>query len=245
MATPSALFLAAGKSTRIHPVTKGKPKPLLEIEGDPIIARNLRWLAAEGLRELYVNLHYEPDQIRGFVGDGSAFGVQVTYSEEPDILGTAGAVKNLEASFAKGPFMVIYGDNLMSFDLEALRKTHADSGATVTIALFDRNRHPHTGIAGGRVQMQGDGRITAFIEGATDDVSSLVNAGVYICEPEVLDHIPPATFYDFGKEVFPALLEAGRPLQGHLISDYCLGIDTPQTYETALELIRSGQVSLR
>ena len=241
---PKALLLAAGKSTRIHPVTKGLPKPLLEIDGEPIIFRNLRWLASQGIEDVFVNLHYRPDDIRAAVGDGARFGVRVTYSPEEAILGTAGAAKNLEAQLGD-PFLVVYGDNLLSTDLGAMRRAHAETGATVTIALFDRERHPHTGIAGGRVRCDADGRITAFVEGASDEVSSLVNAGVYVVDAEAMARAPVDTFFDFGKDMFPQMLAEGVHLHGHQISEYCLGIDTPESHTVALELIASGRVKLR
>lgn len=237
-----ALVLAAGKSTRIHPVSQGLPKPLIQVAGETILARNLRWLARQGVTEAWINLHYQPEVIRAAVGDGAQFGLRIQYSEEPEILGTAGAVKKLESVW-DGPFVVLYGDNLISTDLAQMEAAHRKSGALCTVALFDRNLHPHTGIAGGRVRLQGE-RIVAFLEGVADEVSPLVNAGVYVVEPALLAQIPPATFYDFGKDVFPALLEANRPLWGHLISGYCLGIDTPESYQRALELIADKKVEL-
>ena len=242
---PRVLLLAAGKSTRIHSVTKGGPKPLLEIDGDPIIHRNLRWLASQGLTDVYVNLHYKPDEIRAAVGDGSRFGVKVTYSPEEEILGTAGAVKNLAEELGDDTFVVVYGDNLLCTDLDAFERFHRARGGDVSIALFDRNTHPHTGIAGGRVVIGENGRVERFAEGAGDEVSPLVNAGVYFVEPSVLTTIPASTFYDFGKDVFPDLLGRDRPLYGHLITGYCLGIDTPETHERALALIRDGKVNLQ
>ncbi|MEQ9496639.1 MAG: nucleotidyltransferase family protein [Deltaproteobacteria bacterium] len=239
------LLLAAGKSTRIHAVTKGGPKPLLEIDGDPIIFRNLRWLASQGYEEIFVNLHYKADLIREAVGDGSKFGVSITYSVEDEILGTAGAVKNLAAELGGDTFVVVYGDNLLFTDLAQFEKFHFDKGGDVSIALFDRNTHPHTGIAGGRVVIDDEARVVRFAEGASDEVSPLVNAGVYFVEPSVLDAIPANTFYDFGKEVFPDLLERARPLYGHSITGYCLGIDTPETFERANALISAGKVKLQ
>ncbi len=239
-----ALLLAAGKSTRIHPVSKGRPKPLLDVGGDAIIARNLRWLAAEGVRELFINLHYRPDEIKAFVGDGSSFGVNVRYSLEEQILGTAGAVKKLESEFTDR-FLVVYGDNLLSSDLSVLVSEHEAKGAEATVAVFDRNRHPHTGIAGGRVRVGPDDRILEFAEGAGDHVSSLVNAGVYVLEPSILRDIPSDTFYDFGKDVFPGLLARGASLYASRITGYCLGIDTPESFERALELVSSKEITLR
>lgn len=237
-----ALVLTAGKSTRIHPVSKGLPKPLIEVAGEPILARNLRWLASQGVRDVWLNLHYRPEEIRRVVGDGSAFGVRVFWSEEPEILGTAGAVRKL-ASVWDGPFFVIYGDNLLSTDLKLMMEFHLARRGACTIALFDRNRHPHTGIAGGRVRLDGD-RITAFLEGVADEVSPLVNAGVYVVEPSVVSLLPEG-FSDFGRDVFPRLLSGGTPIYGHLITDYCLGIDTPESYEAALSLIDRGKVELK
>ncbi len=240
---PKALVLAAGKSTRIEPLSGGRPKPLLPIGGDAILAHNLRWLRREGVDEVFINLHHRPEDITAFVGDGRQFGLSVSYSREPEIRGTAGAAKQIGTKFG-GRFLVIYGDNLLNTDLSALLDTHEASGAVATVAVFDRDVHPHTGIAGGRVAVNGAGRITRFAEGAGDEVSTLVNAGVYVLEPQVLDMIPPATFIDFGKDVFPALLAANQPVFAAPVSGFCLGLDTPETFATAEDLIQSGKVVL-
>ena len=244
MTMPRALLLAAGKSSRIHPVSKGRPKPLLDVGGEAIISRNLRWLAESGICEVFVNLHYRPEEIREHVGDGSELGLSVRYSHEPEILGTAGAAKALESEWG-GRFLVVYGDNLLSTDLSKLIADHEAKAAEATVAVFDRLRHPHTGIAGGRVRVDADLRIVEFAEGAGDDVSSLVNAGVYVLEPSVLDAIPAGRFHDFGKEVFPAMLARDAALYASLVTEYCLGIDTPESFDRALELVSSGEVKLR
>jgi mannose-1-phosphate guanylyltransferase len=236
-----ALVLAAGKSTRIHPVSKGLPKPLIEVKGETILGRNLRWLAKEGVREVFINLHYRPDDVRAAVGDGSRFGVSVRWSEETEILGTSGAVKKLSSELTE-PFFVIYGDNLLSTDLGAMMRAHVERGGLCTIGLFDRGRHPHTGIAGGRVRLEGD-RVIAFLEGVPDEVSPLVNAGIYAVDPRLVDRIPSG-FSDFGKDVFPKLLEEGAPIYGHMLSGYCLGIDTPESWANALQLIDRKEVEL-
>jgi NDP-sugar pyrophosphorylase family protein len=242
--SPPVLYLAAGKSTRIHPISGGLPKPLLEIAGTAIAARNLRWLAWQGLSNVFVNLHYRPEEIREFMGDGSKFGLNIRYSFEQEILGTAGAAKYL-ADHWQSRFLVVYGDNLLSTNIAALLAAHETHHAMATIAVFDRGVHPHTGIAGGRVRIDDTGRILEFTEGAGDDISSLVNAGVYVLEPAVLDHVPSGEPCDFGKDVFPAMLAAGQPLFASSITDYCLGIDTPETFEIVNALISSGKVQLR
>jgi mannose-1-phosphate guanylyltransferase len=241
---PQVLLLAAGNSTRIHPISKGRPKPLLDIGGDAIIAHNLRWLAAEGVDEVVVNLHYRPDEIRDFVGDGRRFGPQVSYSFEPEILGTAGAARKLSGYWADR-FIVVYGDNLLSTDLSHLIAEHVRHSAMATVAVFDHRIHPHTGIAGGRVRIDGTDRVVAFAEGAGDDVSPLVNAGVYVLELSVLDHVPKDGFCDFGKDVFPSMLRAGQRLFASSVTGFCLGLDTPEAFQRAGELVKFGKVQLR
>lgn len=241
---PKALVLAAGKSTRISSISQGRPKPLIEIAGETIISRNLRWLAAEGIETVFINLHYKPDDIRDFVGDGSRFGLHVSYALEPEILGTAGAAKALQAHFAE-TFLVVYGDNLIDTSITDFLAAHRDSNADATVATFDRTRHPHTGIAGGRVRIDASNRIIDFKEGADDTISPLVNAGVYALEPQVLDTIPENTFFDFAKDVFPAMLDARQKIMSAPITGYCLGLDTPESFARAGDLISNRKIQLR
>jgi NDP-sugar pyrophosphorylase family protein len=240
----SALVLAAGHSSRIAPVTNGTPKPLISIQGTPIIGYNLKWLARHGVRRVWVNLHHRGDMIRAALGDGTPWGVEITYSEEPEILGTAGAARKLLDELSD-PFVVVYGDNLVEFNLTDLLETHRRRKADVTIALFD-DSVPNTGIAGGRVRLGPDGSVAEFLEGATarPDVAPYVNAGVYAARPDVLRPWAGGQFFDWGKDVFPHLLTSGACVQGYPITGYCLGLDTPVSYERGLALIASGQVTL-
>ena len=255
-----AVVLAAGKSERIAPVARGIPKPLISVRGEPIIARNIRWLAAAGVRDLWVNLHFRGDLIRAALGDGSAFGVHLRYSEEPEILGTAGAVRRVLADLDE-TVLVVYGDNLLDFDLDELRHAHAKARADVTIAVFDE-RSPNTGIAGGRVRLDDDGHVTEFVEGDGRSAAygadrptirpsdhprpgSFVNAGVYVVRTAILEAFPENTFLDWGRDVLPKLVAAGAPVFGYNIDGYCLGLDTPGSYERGMALIEAGSVRLR
>lgn len=237
------LVLAAGKSSRIASVSGGQPKPLIRIAGEPILGRNLRWLSAQGVMSVWINLHYRPEEIREAIGDGSRFGVQARYVYEQEILGTAGAVLNLASEWTD-TFLVVYGDNLLCFDLQAFFRFHRQHQPMVSVALFDRRRHPHTGIAGGWVTLEPDGRIKAFGEGGSNGDSFLVNAGVYLLEPEVVQYIPACRLYDFGRDLFPALLAKGSAMYGYVITGYCLGIDTPDSYHEAVRLVENGEVTL-
>ncbi|MCP2727778.1 nucleotidyltransferase family protein [Symplocastrum sp. BBK-W-15] len=240
------LVLAAGKSTRIQPVSGGLPKPLLPVEGKSILERNLSWLVSSAIESVWINLHYRAEEIQQVIGTGENLGLKVSYSLEPEILGTAGAYKNLEQHW-QGTTLVIYGDSLVCFDLAKFLAAHQSSEAVATIALFDQNTHHHTAIAGGRVILDENGRITSFTEMAgTEETSpsTLVNAAVYLLEAEVLKMIPKQTFYDFARHLFPQMLAAGYYLQGYLIDGYCLGLDTPESYAKAMSLIETGKVKL-
>jgi NDP-sugar pyrophosphorylase family protein len=213
------------------------------VQGESVLARNLRWLASQGIKEVWINLHYRPEEIRAAIGNGGAFGLRIQYRYEPRILGTAGAVRNLADEW-DNTFLVVYGDNLLSFDVSDFLAFHRNNKAVVTLALFDQQRQSHTGIAGGHVALASDGRVVGFHEGAVEWTPTLVNAGVYLLEPELVPSIPPRELYDFGRDVFPRLLEEGRAMCGYLITGYCLGLDTPESYQEALRLVQAGEVQL-
>ncbi len=141
---------------------------------------------------------------------------------------------------------VVYGDSLVRCDLAALAAAHAKARAELTLALFDRERHPHTGVAGGRVVVAPDGRVSAFVEGGDGALSSLVNAGVYLAEPRVLDLIPAGRAVDFGHDVFPAMLASHRNLVAHVIEPdgYCLGLDTAESFAAGERLLATHRVVL-
>ncbi|MCL5291263.1 MAG: nucleotidyltransferase family protein [Actinobacteria bacterium] len=233
-----ALVLTAGKSTRIAPVSKGVPKPLLRIDGRSVIEHNLLWLKSFGIRDIWINLHYRPEDIKKHLGDGSRLGVEIRYSFEEEILGTAGAIKKLEAECDE-MFLVVYGDNFFNFNLAGLLEAHDPQESLVTIALFSMKEHLNSGIAGGRVKVDG-GRVVAFIEG--DSAYDLVNAGCYVCNPELCNHISAGRFCDFSKDLFPKLLDEGRMLGAHLIDGYCLGLDDPASYERVRALLGAKEI---
>lgn len=241
-----ALVLAAGLGSRLRAVAGDLPKPLVPFGGAPILAHNLRWLAEAGVRECWINLHFAADVIRETIGDGSAFGMVIHYVYEPELLGTAGALGNIRSAF-EAPMLVVYGDSVVRCDIDALTARHREQGAEATIALFDRDRHPHTGIAGGRVVIGADQAVERFLEGVgAASTDPLVNAGVYVVEPTILDLITPGGAVDFGRDVFPAMLAAGRVLNAYVIDEdgFCLGLDTPESYLAGVALLEQGRVTL-
>jgi NDP-sugar pyrophosphorylase family protein len=238
-----ALVLAAGHGTRIRDVAGDLPKPLLPVQGRPVLDYTLRWLAASGVADVWINLHYHGERIRQHVGTGERFGLRVRYSEEDPVLGTAGALGKLRREWTE-TFLVVYGDNLVRFTLTRLLDGHRALGSVATIALFDPRHHPNTGIAGGHVLLGDDGRVRRFVEGPARDPGALVNAGVYALEPAVARFIPDDAFCDFGRDVFPRLLADGVAVGGHVIDGYCLGLDAPEPLARGLELVRRGAVEL-
>lgn len=230
-----ALVLAAGKSTRISEAGGGIPKPLLKIKGDPVLVHNLKLLAGHGVKEAWINLHFKPDTVRESIGDGSRWGVAVRYWHEKEILGTAGALKNLEREFSGGSHYVVYGDNYTDCDLTEMMSRHKNKNAAATVAVFDSAKNPNSGMAGGRIKIDPEGFIEEFNEGGAG--GGWVNAGVYILEPSVLENIPKG-FSDFGKDVFPALIKAKEKIYAYPIKGFCFAVDTPEAYERTQALTR-------
>lgn len=232
-----ALILAAGKGTRIGYLTQHCPKPMLPIQGRPLLAYALDWLRAYGVREIALNLHYLPAVITDYFGDGAAYELALTYSYEAELLGTAGAAKQL-AAFLDEPFVVLYGDVLTNVDLGRLVDFHRQSrtkagGSVLTMALY----HVPNPTECGLVELDSQGRILRFVEKPPADAvfTDLASAGILVCEPEIFQYIPADTPFDFGRDLLPRLLDAGLPLFGLEIDnhEYVIDIGTPAGYERA------------
>ena len=213
------MVLAAGEGTRLRPLTLALPKPMVPVAGVPLLTRTLRLLAAQNIRDVAVNLYHRAEAIRAVLGDGSFVGVRLVYSDESVLMGTAGGVKRMER-FLDETFLVLYGDNLYDFDLAPLLAFHRKKRALATLATFTAANPSACGL----VVTDSSGRITRFQEKPPPEevFTDQANAGVYLLEPEIFRFIPPDTVYDFGKDVFPALLAArpnevfARPLNGYL-----------------------------
>jgi NDP-sugar pyrophosphorylase family protein len=210
-----AMVLAAGQGMRLRPLTESLPKCMVRLGGKPLLEYGISWLRKHDVTNLAINLHHLPEAVTEYFGDGRRWGVHITYSLEQEPLGTAGGVKHM-ASFFQGPFFVWYGDNLSTCRLDRLWAHHRACGAAVTVALHYREDPIHGGIVG----LDAQDRITRFLEKpAPNEVfSRWVNAGIYVLEPGVLDAIPAGRPVDFGRDVFPAMLAAGRALYGYRMS---------------------------
>jgi mannose-1-phosphate guanylyltransferase len=224
-----AMVLAAGLGTRLRPITYSIPKPMVPVLNRPLMEHIVRLLAGQGFGEAIANLHWFPETIEGHFGDGSAFGVDLSYSREEALLGTAGGVRNA-AGFLGDSFAVIAGDALTDIDLRAMREFHESHDGLVTMATKRVAETDQFGV----VIAGEDGRIQGFQEkpDPAEALSDLANTCIYMFRAEVFDHFPepgtsndagpddPPEFADWAKDVFPALLEADVPFYSHEIDAY-------------------------
>ena len=248
-----AMILAAGEGTRMRPLTLETPKALLPINGVPLIVYTLTWLADHGISEVAINLHHLGEKIKKIVRDGSQFGMNVTYSKEKTLLGTAGGVKKM-SHFFDGPFVVFYGDNLTDFDLSAMVEFHRRKKALATMAIFQ----PMDASQVGAVQMDAGEKILYLIEkprivndSRKSKISSfpalvLANAAVYILDPKVLNYIVAGEKTDFAYNVFPKLIAQEAPVYGYRLEPgaYFIDIGTMKNYKQAIEDVARGKVKI-
>jgi mannose-1-phosphate guanylyltransferase/phosphomannomutase len=236
-----AVVMAGGEGTRLRPLTSNQPKPMVPIVGKPCMEHILELLATHGLRDVIVTVAFLPQAIRSYFGDGEALGLEVEYSVEESPLGTAGSVR-LASDKLDDTFLVISGDALCDIDLTQLVDFHRGKGAAVTIGLKSVDNPLEFGI----VVTDEDGRIERFLEKPSwgQVFSDTINTGIYVLEPEVLRHVPTDRPFDFSKELFPLLLEMGRPLYGHVCEGYWQDIGNLDQYRQANFDALDGSVRL-
>jgi mannose-1-phosphate guanylyltransferase / phosphomannomutase len=212
-----AVVMAGGEGTRLRPLTSNQPKPMVPIVGKPCMEHIVELLRGHGMTEIIVTVAFLPQAIRSYFGDGESLGAQIEYSVEESPLGTAGSVR-LASGKLDETFVVISGDALTDVNLLKLVEFHREREAAVTIGLKSVENPLEFGI----VVTDDDGRIERFLEKPSwgQVFSDTINTGIYVLEPEVLRHVPTDRPYDFSKELFPLLLEMGRPLYGYVFDEY-------------------------
>lgn len=236
-----AMILAAGEGTRLSPLTAQTPKVLLELGGKPLICHTLNWLKSHSISQVVINIHHLGERIKDFLGDGSSYGLKISYSEEQTLLGTAGGVKKME-SFFDGTFVVIYGDILTDFDLSAMIRFHQKNMSVATLALWEVANTWEVGI----VQMDSNGMLKKFIEKPSkgSGFGNLASGGIYVMEKEILSTIPGHSFCDFAYDVFPRLIDDGMPIYGYALGtqDYLIDIGTHEKYRQADNDVKEGKL---
>jgi NDP-sugar pyrophosphorylase family protein len=223
------MVLAAGLGTRLRPVTHAIPKPMVPVLDRPVMEHTARLLARHGFVETIANVHWFPEAIEGHFGDGSAYGLDLSYSREERLLGTAGGVRKA-AEFLGDSFLVVAGDALTDLDFTAMREFHESHDGPVTMATKRVADTDQFGV----VIAGEDGRIQGFQEkpDPAEALSDLANTCIYMFRSEVFEFFPePGTskaagpddepgFADWAMDVFPALLEADIPFYSHEIAAY-------------------------
>jgi len=238
-----AMILAGGLSTRLYPLTREVPKPLVPIAGGPNAGHLMRYLRSFGIEEIAINVHYLADKIIEAFGDGSDFGVKLTYLHEEKLMGSAGAIKQVEDFLSDETFVIIGCDELTDMRLDALLAFHKKRQAMATIALVHHDDVSQYGV----VIVDAEGRVEDFQEKPAPGTerSNLVNTGVYVFEPAILERIPAGTFWDFGKNVFPDLLRDGERFYAlNMKGAYWRDIGTPGEYRQATRDVLEGRVRL-
>jgi mannose-1-phosphate guanylyltransferase/mannose-1-phosphate guanylyltransferase/phosphomannomutase len=223
------MVLAAGLGTRLRPITYAMPKPMVPVANRPVMEHILLLLARHGFGEAVANLHWFPDLIEERFGDGSEFGLELSYSREEKLLGTSGGVRNVR-EFLGDSFLIISGDALTDIDLAAMREAHESHEGIATLATKRVDDTSQFGVA----ITGADGRIQGFQEKPepSEALSDLANCGIYMFRKEIFDFFPepgtskaaaagdPEGFADWAMDVFPRLLESDVPFYSHEIDAY-------------------------
>lgn len=237
-----AMVLAAGVGQRMRPLTDYLPKPLLPIANRPVMAYVLEHLAQHGFTEVIANLHYRPQDIVDYFGDGSRFGVNLTYTYEEGLWGIAGGVRRCKHFLEGDTFLVIGADDLTDMNLTALVAEHRRVGASASIGLVEVEETSQYGI----VVTDDEHRIERFVEKPKGDPPShTANTQIYLFESDVFDFIPPDKVYDFGFDAFPDMVSHGVPFYGFSLPGYWRDIGSLADYLTAQVDLLQGRLAAR
>lgn len=243
-----ALILCAGKGERLKPLTDTTPKPMVPINGKPVLEYLINLCKANGIFDIAINTSYLPEKIIDYFGNGEKFGVNLKFSFEPELLGTSGALNNFRDFFADSSFVVIYGDTVTNIDLRKMIRYHEEKGGIATIAL---RKKPFEYKTQSLIIADNNLRITTFLEKPSDEEIKkftsdfkLINSGIYVLSPKILDFIAPG-FSDFGYDIFPKLIKQGEKEYGFMMDDYYFReIGKLDKYELAKKEIESGNFNL-
>ena len=224
-----AILLVGGLGTRLRPLTEDLPKPMLPLAGLPVTEHQLMMAKKAGITEIVLATSYLSEVFLPYFGDGSDFGMKITYAVEKSPLGTGGAIRN--AALALGsdflasdePLVIFNGDIISQHHLEKQIAFHIERKADVTIHLT----RVEDARAFGCVPTESDGRVTAFLEKMDNPVTNAINAGCYVFHPSVIAHIAPDAVVSVEREIFPQLVESGGRVFGYEEQAYWLDIGTP------------------
>jgi mannose-1-phosphate guanylyltransferase len=249
-----AMILAAGKGTRVRPITYTIPKPMIPILQKPVMEFLLELLRQHGFTEVMVNVSHLANEIESYFRDGQRFGVEIAYSFEGRInengelvgeaLGSAGGMRKIQdfSPFFDDTFIVLCGDALIDLDLTAAVKWHREKGAIATVVMREVPREDVSSY--GVIVTDEDGKIQAFQEkpSVKEALSTCINTGIYIFEPEIFNFIPSGVEYDIGSQLFPKLVEVGAPFYGIAMDFEWVDIGKVPDYWQAIRGVLTGEI---
>ena len=221
-----AVLLAAGRGTRLAPITHSVPKILAPLAGRPLLEHQLGYLARNGVGDVAINLHHHAEQVLDVL-DSLQTPLRIRTSVEPELLGTAGALLPLR-DFLTEPFVLLYGDVVTDADLGSLLDEHRARGGLATLACYRSDETAAKGV----LELGRDGRVLSFLEKPEAQTGpAFVNAGIYALDPRVLAFVREGA--DFGHDVWPAALAAGEALYGYELEAYLRDIGSPEALREA------------
>lgn len=236
-----AVILAGGKGTRLSHLTTAIPKPMIPVGGKPLIERHVEQLSAFGINDIYITVSYLPEVIKQHLGNGERWGVRIMYYDETEPLGTVGGVKALENQLDEN-FLVIYGDVLWKMDLQRLADFHSSHGGIATLVVHP-NDHPHDSDL---LELDRNKRITRFFPKPHPEdhwYPNMVNAGIYLFSPALLQHIPEGKA-DFGKDIFPEIV-LHHTIYGYNTTEYLKDMGTPDRLAKVEQHLADGFLEKR
>ena len=237
-----AIVLSAGYGTRLWPLTEDRTKPAIPILGKPLVGYVAEYLAGYGIDEIVVNLHHRPESVRKALGDGSRFGVKLHYVDEPEILGTSGALDNTREFFENETFVAINGKIITDIDLKAALETHRKTSAIATLVLLPNPYRERFSV----VETE-SGRVTGFggmPAGNAGGPAPLMFTGIQILEPRIFEYIPRGVFSHSTTDVYPQAIANGEVIAAHVASGKWRELSTLQRYlDISIELLEENEKS--
>jgi NDP-sugar pyrophosphorylase family protein len=225
------MILAAGLGTRLRPLTYDTPKPLIQVGDKKIIEYNLLLMAKSGITDVVINLHHLGNLVEQFLDDGVRYGLNITYSTEPEILGTGGGIKNVEDFFGEEPFVLINCDVLANIRLKSVLNYHLEEDAWVTMVV--RELRPGERYAPVKVE---NGRLVEFKRGG------MMYTGIQVINPQILGLLPDGTFSDIVSDAYIPYLKDGGKISAYNYEGFWTEIGTLESLESAREAVSSGAV---
>jgi len=240
------MILSAGEGTRLRPLTYSLPKPMVPVANRPVLEYTLQNLKKCGITQVIINLSYKAEHIQNYFGNGSNYGMQIQYSLEKELLGTAGGVKKVEPYLLADPdpdFLITSGDGITNFDFSRLISFHRKKKSVATMGLKKVESKFEYGVT----FIDKNSRIKKFVEKPSwgDVFSNVVNTGNYVFSKTILKEIPKNKFFDFGKQVWPRLLKKKKPIFGLEFRDYWTDIGNLTEYFHAQKAVLDRLIAVQ